>query len=81
MFVIYEKPVHSPFCGDGIETIVSNKSGKILAHTRGWDDQSVTEDFSAPLRGKCLNEKGPGWRKVTGNKLDLAQDWAREVTN
>ena len=80
MFVIYEKPVHSSFCGDGVETIVS-KCGMILAHTRGWDDQSVAEDFSAPLRGKHLSEKGPGWHKLTGDKLDLAQDWAWEVTN
>lgn len=81
MFVIYEKPIHSPFCGDGVETIIADKSDKILAHTRGWDDESVVENFKGKLKSKNLKDRGRGWRKVTGDKLDLAQDWAWEVTN
>lgn len=81
MFDIYEKLIHSPFCGDGTETIVANKDSKILAHTRGWDDGSVVENFKGPLKGKNLKGMGRGWRKVTGVELALAQDWAWEVTN
>lgn len=80
MFNIYEKPVHSSFCGDGLETIViSRTDDKILVHARGWDDGSVIENFSAHLKGKSLKERGKGWRKVTDQKLVLAQEWAREV--
>lgn len=83
-FIIYEKPIHSPFCGDGIETVISNasdKSGKILAHTRGWDDPSVVEDFKGPLKGKQIRNRGKGWRRLTGEKLSTAQEWAAEVTS
>lgn len=81
MFILYEKLVHSPFCGDGRETIVSDKTGKILAHTRSWDEPSVVEDFKGLLKGKSLKDRGIGWRKVSGEKLLRAQEWAWEVVN
>ncbi len=81
MFIIHEKPVHSPFCGDGVESIVSDPHTLIiLAHTRGWDDKSVVEEFSAPLKGKAVKDRGKGWRKVTGERLSTAQEWAWELT-
>lgn len=80
-FIIYEKPIHSSFAGDGIEAIVSDKSGKILAHTRDWDDPSVVEDFAGLLKGTSLKNRGKGWRRLTGEKLSTAQEWAYEVTS
>ncbi len=80
-FTIYEKLIHSPYCGDGVETIVSDKSGKILAHTRGWDEPSVVEDFEGLLKDTSLKNRGKGWHKLTGEELSIAQEWAWEVTN
>jgi hypothetical protein len=80
MFIIYEKKIHSPFCGGGTESIISDESRIILAHVRAWDDGSVIENFSAPLKGERLSRRGRGWRKVTGERLLMAQEWAWEVT-
>ena len=76
MYEIYEKKINQSFAGPGLETIIVD-NGIIKAHTRGWDDATVVDhNWSGPLVGKQANQRGPGWRKLTGLELENAQAWA-----
>jgi hypothetical protein len=78
MYDIYSRPVRDNFVGGGLETLIV-KDGIILEHVRGWDDESVYDNFRGPLKGKLINQRGRGWRKLSGFEAENVQGWAGEL--
>ncbi len=79
MFDIYEKQIKSAFAGAGVQSLIV-KDGIILAHVRGWDNPKVVDNsFEPVLKGQPVNQRGAGWRRLSGTTLDNAQGWARDM--
>lgn len=80
MYQIYEKEILSTFTGHGLEFVIADQDGLILAHLRTWEDRTVVgENWQPTLIGQKTDALSDDFRQVTGFELEDSQPWAKDI--